>query len=313
MNLRSLRLGLLSAFLLGWSWMVLSHSWNVTLREQESAAAGRLSTAMRLLIERAHHAQDDLAIQNTVQAVSLVPGVSWVCVTERDGRILADPEPTLLTRNIQSMPRPHPAWSFALRDPAGGWGTLWLGFSDAPLRQSAAHAQRIAAILIFMIWIGFLIHIFLSQKVRDTLEKQAVDISLLHEDQVRKLMRAQKESRENALLSERRLRILVEQFQTPAVFLDDRQRVVAVNRKMLDVVRSGDETEWIDRSWQEITCLQACGPALEESLQSPGRMIEVRDPFPQGRLYLQTHQDPGGPLIGTWVTVQEIGESAGEL
>jgi len=76
--------------------------------------------------------------------------------------------------------------------------------------------------------------------------------------------------------------------------------VIASNKKAhIHFEKLAGPTALLDQSWQQIPCLSDCGEAIQQSIESPGRMIRVQSAGAEIRVLSQAAPDEMGTI--TWV------------
>ena len=263
----------------------------------ETFTVRRLNRLADKLLGEARRTQDDILLQQTVQAVALMPGVSWAAIVDPQNRALAHSDPSQLGKTLRSRMRSG-QWVHVLEDGRQEWGKFVFAFSDASFQRTAEH-ESFQSILLFVM-AGFMVFgfSFAVEKSRQATDARIADyVALLEEEQARSArleMKVQKALSQGQIL----MQGTVSQIPEAALFLDSQQRIAAINSAALSQLGFSRMDDVLHKSWHEIPLLQSCGALLEQSLQSPLAKLQTQTALDGTILSFSTLK--GG--LGTWVT-----------
>lgn len=263
-----------------------------SLEAQNRLAAKRLGHSMMPLIAKAHHIQDDLALQEIVAALAQAPGISTACIVDKDEKVVVHNhldrigKPFLPTSPVEDL------YSFPLREGAARWGTLFFSLSQHAVRQFWLNVVLIGG--------GFMVALSLFYGFRLGLEKHRLqklhlalaDQAALTEEERVKNGRLSQEGQKSHHQARQWIQSMVETFSEPLIMLDGQQRIIAFNATAKDLLGL-TFMHGTDLSWQDVRWLQNQGNILERSLQTPNTEFCAED-----GAYCGTFRTEG-PL--TWV------------
>jgi len=275
----------------------------VMLQEGLDIAGRREARRLERLIEpelqKAHRQQDGIALEEGVQVLSRIPGVSWAAVVDSDEKFMAHSRLSLLGKAWRGTPEAHDLWSFSLRNDQGRWGTLVFTLSGDGARSLWRRQVLWGIASCAGLWLGFVLWAgILNRRLAKLSAALAEGGTLLTEerDKNRCLDAAHQEARK---VSEALLHATIDRVPGGMILLDQRQRVAALNQEAARHLNIQDGTSLIGKAWAEIPMLASCGAFLERSLQSPGIELEITESGDEEALTIQTSADGSG----TWVTL----------
>ena len=264
----------------------------------ETFTVRRINRLADKLLGEARRTKDDILLQQTVQAIAFMPGVSWAAMVDPDNKILAHSDPSQLGKMLRSRTRSG-QWMHVLEDGRQEWGKFVFGFSDLSFRRMVDH-QTIRPILLFVIFgfIGFGLSLMI-EKSRQMNDAKMADSAVLLEEEKARSVRLEGEVQKALSQGQALMQGVLSHFPEAVLFLDSQQRIAAINNAALGQLGFSRMDDALHKSWHEVPLLQSCGPLLEQSLQSPLAKLQAQTLFNGSVLSLTTFKDGAG----TWVTL----------
>jgi len=279
--------------------LVLLSGWSLrkAFEKQKRCALERLQKPAVIMIERAFHLKDDLAIQEVVTALGLAPGIYFACVIGPDGKIMAHSQPA----NVgQIFRRPDfPVTAHPLAEGQKRWGTLVISASDKALRSARRREMALWSLGSILLWLVWNARSLIWRWRLAGQERRISDLLIMAEDQKQKERREAERQSQARVLWTSRLQSAVERIPQAIMLLDQRQRVATANSSAAQALGVERSSSLVGKSWQEVPRLGPCGKELEKSLASPSCFVECSSEKDDLRLRLETDKDG---LSGTWVT-----------
>jgi PAS domain-containing protein len=265
----------------------------------EKSTARHMMAMMAPLLQRAHLVSDDLQIQQTIQAVSMAPGVTFALMVDPQNRITAHSEPLQLGRTLHLRPYPG-LWIHTLTEGKSEWGKFAFELSDSGFRRMALKKAVLQAVCAGFAFLFAPALLYIHEKQEKALKMQLADLSTLLVEEKSRLLRQDVKMQENQNQGQAWMVSAISRFPEAAIFLDSQQRIFALNPAALRLLNEVDVKSLLGKSWHEIQLLGACGKELEKSLASPG--VPVQWSNAEGDLRLRFETDKDG-LSGTWIFV----------
>ncbi len=250
---RSIRLGVFIC--LGVAFLVVLHLSQVKagLLQLEQAAARQLAGGFMPLLTKAHQNQDDLSITELLNALSKAPGVQSARVLEGGAKIIRDP----------------PRYAFALKGRDRTWGNLELCIS-AHTRKKMVQKQLLVSLILYGLLGGALYgYLERSDIHRSRWEGKRTELEAQRAKETRLREAAEGLARQASLRTSAVLRDVVALIEKPVILLDERQRVAAMSRPALELMRQASLESMLNKSWLEAPLLGECGKAIEDALRDP--------------------------------------------
>jgi PAS domain-containing protein len=284
---------LAEALLAAVQWQTFQHLADT----HETVTVRRINRLADKLLGEARRTKDDILLQQTVQAIALMPGVYWAAIVDPQSKILAHSDPSQLGKILHPRTRGG-QWMHVLEDGRQEWGKFVFGFSDASFRRMAEHETVWPVLLVVMAGLLIFGAAILAEKSRQMNEARIVDDAALLEEE--KSRSARLEMKVQQALSEGRALIqgTVNQIPEATLVLDSQQRVAALNGAALSRLGISRMEDALHKSWHEIPLLQSCGARLEQSIHFPMTDLEASTPTEGLVLSLTTLKDG----LGTWMT-----------
>jgi uncharacterized membrane protein affecting hemolysin expression len=260
--------------------------------------AGRLiAQSMAVRLEKAHRENDDISLQDAVQALAQATGVIYAAVYDTEGKVLAHTDPSQLGKTSHSANhrRGDPViWMQSLRTQATTWGTLVISLSGKTRGKQTS--QHVWLLTIQLITVGLAGMYFWRYGRRIQFEQtralESIHYKHLQVEKELNSLRTLRNASEATWSSS--LREALERVSQPTLFLDACQRIVGFNS--LAMRRLGVfEGSLQGRSWNELPALAEIGPAIEQSLHQPNHSISVQ--IHDQSAILRTES----PSLGTWI------------
>jgi hypothetical protein len=272
-----------------------------SLSEQSNRTQLRLQKAISTIIEHAHNAKDDLAVQQTIHGLGEAPGILFASVVGKDGLFLAHSQPTLLGKPFHRSRMP------VVASPLGGatdrWGTLLFAASDPNMYQNLMPQMSLYTMGAFTLWTAWMYRRRNWSRYVAKLDADILDTSKVSAERQAALERLERSFAETQKLWAARLQDGVNKISQGILFLDQNQRIAAINTEAMRLMAL--TTSPLGRSWLDTAILQACGVTLEKSLAQPGSIVEC--PIDNSHLKLQ-FDTINSISSGTWVTILESKE-----
>lgn len=267
-------------------------------RLHQDLTARRLEKMAAAFVEKGHRAGDDLLIEQAMQALASVSGVSFAAVADLENKTLAHSDPARLGQPLRWRTRPG-LRRYPLKEGRAAWGTLVFGLSD-PLFQRAARRQ-LALHLLGLGGAGLLFFAAIARMRRDQRagDQKAADLAALLEEEKQRQARGQAQLEAIHQRGVLWLQEALDQIPYPAALLDSQLRLAALNRRAGETFfKCAPETP-VGKSWIEIPFFERMGPALERSLASPGREVVIQEG--SARFELKSVQNGAGGAAGAWI------------
>lgn len=296
---------LLGFAVLAWWWGGVGYLSRLLQAERELLVRQLVLPATHHLV-KAHRAKDDLALQEAVQALAQAPGVSWTCVTDPKRTVLAHSRPEELGRSLGSVHAPSPVIAIPLAETRESWGTLLFPLSMKgfyAIRHRSMLIMGVGGLIVFLAW-G--LHAMQDRRRDLRLDTQLADLNT-------SLIEERKQSSRHAATCDAMEKIwwlwfqeAVDQIPSPRIFLDSRQRVVALSLAATSFFPALAASQVIGRFWHDVPLLQDCGPMIARALERPGLPVET-GPFPSGiRLTFLTAASADTFKAGMWVFLSKM-------
>ncbi len=171
-----LKMGILIFFGVVFLSFTLCHGVQGFVERHELSTARRLDRVAAFFILHAHQSNDDLLLQQIVQAISQVPGVSFAAVIDKDNKILAHSEPSKLGQTLRVR---SGLWVYPLESGRDEWGKFVFGFSDSLFRQSAWRESAMQ-IFLMIIFAFAMVGIFIAaERKRQKIQSQTADLQMM--------------------------------------------------------------------------------------------------------------------------------------
>jgi hypothetical protein len=279
-----------------------------SLEKVERRHLQRFQRPILQLLEKAHHARDDLALQQTLRALAQAPGVHSAAIADPSERILAHSDPAQLGRTLR---RPKGAIETPLRSNGATWGTLLVRYSDGIYRQVESKQTMIWILGLATLFGWQLVRVFgwqrtLAERTRSLADMQA----LLEEERKHRELQRKRDADQRLLTSTWLLSALEDQ---PALLLlDQNQRLVAYSKAAASLLSENQLVSGIGRSWLEIPPLRGCGRALQSSLAQVGSVATDSSPENDAVFEFRTFSGAGLSPAGTWIYVKSQRPTAKE-
>ncbi len=268
------------------------------LDDHEVLSARRIVRFACALIDRAHQSKDDLLIQQTVQAVAQVPGVSFAAVVDVQNKIIAHSEPAKLGQTLRPRSRLG-LWSHSLESGREEWGKLVFGFSDSPFHQAVVRRSLLQLSLLFLAALAAFGFFIVSERNRQAQQARFTDLEAMLAEEKNRVVQLEAKVQIISSQGQSWLMAAASRISYPVLFLDARQRLFAYNDAAAELLQFSPSEKILGKSWQDIPLLSGCGKNLTQSLSSSGRPIScvVRDGDLEIRFNtLRSH------YAGTWVS-----------
>jgi PAS domain-containing protein len=262
----------------------------------ETFTVRRINRLADRLLGQAHRTKDDILLQQTVQAIALMPGVSWAAIVDPQYKILAHSDPSQLGKTFRWRARSG-QWLSVLEDGRQEWGRFVFGFSDASFRRAADH-ETVRQVLLFVMG-GFVVLGLgiVIEKGRQQNDARIVDGAMLLEEEKARSARLELKVQNALSQNQAWLQEAMGHVSGAALFLDSQQRIAAINDEALSRLGFTRTDDALLKSWHEVPILQSCGALLEQSLQSPLVERQAQTPV-DGMILSMTTLKEGS---GTWV------------
>jgi PAS domain-containing protein len=282
--------------------------WSVTtadesLKMQSKLAQQRLQKTVSTIVERAHIAEDDLAMQETIHGLGEAPGILFSGVVGKDGLFLAHSQPALLGKPFHRTRLPVIACP--LGEGISRWGILIYALLDPSARQGLVHQAVVCTVGALLFWAAWMVRGWNWRQTILKLEEEKIDLSKELSQRQANLANLEKNLEDAENLWAARLQEAVNKIPQGVIVLDQNQRIRAVNSQAASSLGIPPATMLLGKSWLDAPVLQTCGSALEKSLAAPDQTIEW--PIQQTGLSLHFH-GAGAQFVGTWVTFFESKE-----
>jgi PAS domain-containing protein len=261
--------------------------------------ARRLEETAASLIEKAHRLKDDLLMQEIIQALARAPGVALACVVDGEGKVLSHNQPAELGKPFQLPPLAGKLWTRPLRQDQERWGTLIFTTSVSSTRKFWLEQLLLQIGLAGLLWLCFVGRSLAWERQLQKAQAALVDSEALLAEEKGKQARQEERYQESQRAGLKWLQSAVDSAPQGLVLLDQRQRVVAANRRGARCLGLEEGTSLAGKSWHEVPRLGSCGNALEKSLASPGQPVEWSSEADDLRLQFETDKDG---ISGTWIT-----------
>jgi PAS domain-containing protein len=270
------------------------------LFDESRLGARRLEETAAILIEKAHRINDDLLMQETIQALAHAPGVAFACVVDRDGMVLAHSRPDQLGKALGLPALMGNSRRRPLIQDQKRWGSFIFSVSQSAARKSWFIQWLLQVGLGLILCFCYVIRIHLWEQHLQKAQEAGADYEaqLAEERNRHRLQEEIFQGSRSAMTNW--VQSAVEHAAEGLILLDQRQRVVAANRLAALAVGLDDGASMIGKSWHEIPWLSACGKELERSLASPGNPVEWTSETGGLRLRFETE---AGDRSGTWITI----------
>ncbi len=272
-----------------------------TGRETQEALLSRSMGPVVSLIEAAHRAQDDPALQRLVHAMAVSPGMIWAGVLDaKEKRFVVHSDPVQIGEPWKGE---SVSWTAPLENGDALWGHLIVGFTPDVLgrfqRRLFLWGAGGGAVFVFLsvLQAGYGFH----QKKR--FQAETSDAAAVQDELQEALAKAHHQAQERDIVSSQCLQSALEQIPRPCLFLDRHQRVAACNSMAPLLLGAGLPAEWMGRPWQDIPMLADCGKPLAESLENPQRTFRVTLLSRGVTIDWWSLAAVSGISPGTWVTL----------
>jgi hypothetical protein len=268
------------------------------LEAENRLGAKRLEETATLLIEKAHRLKDDLLMQGTIQALARAPGIALACVVDRDGTVLSHNRPDELGKTFR-MPSPTGnLWTRPLHEDQESWGTLIFTTSTAGVHKVWLEQLLLQIGLGALLWICFVARCLVWERQLKKAQAELMECEALLAEEKARYPRLEKRFQDIQLAAIAWLQKAVDQLPFSLVLLDQRQYVIVANQSAFIRLGADSAASLAGKSWHEIPLLAPCGDILEQSLASPGRLVEWSGENGDLRLTFETDS---GDSPGTWV------------
>jgi|GEM_PF-2964973 len=243
------------------------------LEGEHRLSAKRLAHAFIPLLAKAHHAKDDLALQEAVSALAQAPGVSLACVIDAEEKVLAHSRLSQIGKAFELPKHAEHLQSFPLKDGAGRWGTLLFSLSITSSHQLWLEELGMFSVFLSLLAFAYVLRRHIEARRIKALTQAYADQTLLWEEERQEKEKGIQELADTQRQSRLWFQALLEKIPEPVLLLDARQRVSAFNFEAGQLLKLGPKENWENASWQDVPWLQEQGAALEQSLQKPGMDI----------------------------------------
>jgi PAS domain-containing protein len=232
------------------------------LSEESSYEAKRFEQAVEPALDKAHRSQDGIVLQNVVQALAGASGVSFACVIDSSGTVVAHNRLSELGKPFKHSESAKNVWKIALNDQQTRWGTLVFSMSN-PKGEALWNAQ------LFRIAIGgggaymvFLVCVLFVEKWSDRQERLLAEQGVLLSDEKARFQKLEERLKEYQNVSTTWLQSAVDRIPHGCMVLDQRQRVVAANAQAGQLLNRS-HADLIGKSWYDLPQAETSNSTLE--------------------------------------------------
>jgi PAS domain-containing protein len=217
-----------------------------------SVVMKRLLKPVVALLEDAHRGKDDLQMQRVVAALAGAPGLSSVCVIDRESKILAHSEAARVGECWKKTSRSRASWGASLKEGSQEWGTVIFSMSDRPVQHWIQSDQRrtlvaAAVLLLFLLW-----RVWIWERKLAHLADRAADQEALIKEARAEQVRVLQQLGCHKAVSGTWLQEALARIPGPHMLLDDCQRIAAVNASALGLLGVSHPDQILGRSWYDL-------------------------------------------------------------
>lgn len=267
-----------------------------SLETQSERGQLRLQNTISRIVERAHKGKDDIAIQEAIYGLGEAPGILFAGIVGKKEEFLAHNQPALLGKPFHRSRLPLAV--YPLHEGSNSWGTLVFALSDPSVRDGLVHQAVVCMIGALIVWSAWIIRYGLWNRHVTKLDGEKSDLLKQLTEREASLDKLEQYLHHLQGLWSSRLQEGLNRISQGHLFLDQNQRIAAINAPAASRLGIPIDKEALGKSWLDMPVLQSCGAAIEKSLATPGQIIEW--PLKDNGCKLTFKTDA---TSGTWVSV----------